>query len=371
MSIDVIRISNVKTPNPYNITKYSTYQSSNYTQNTYDITTTNKVSIKTKSSVISLSILEVTESSTDSLAMVIAITIPTINNGNSIFAMGNYVSSTGILTFSKINYQGTLTWSNASTVKLLLFTEDGISLYSSVLSRMAGGSVQITSPSNEASVDILGNTTINGNLQVTGTASVGTLNVTSGGASITGDVNITGNVTGASLNATSMVVTSTASVGTLSVTNGLTINSPITSNNTSTPTSTQLGYVISASNSNSILWGTSPYTTNNASLLIPAGTWIVWGQVFTRNTAGTTDGNIQIGFDTSSGIFSTTLPYTYVTNSPFSIAFGIGYTYVCPQVVQYLQLNTATTIYLNTYVGYSGGTNPQYTGARICAMRIA
>jgi hypothetical protein len=66
------------------------------------------------------------------------------------------------------------------------------------------------------------------------------------------------------------------------------------------------------------------------------------------------------------------LPYTNVTNSPFSIEFGNGYTYVSPQVVQFLQLTTPTTIYLNTYVGYSGGgTNPKYTGARLCAMRVA
>jgi predicted membrane protein len=346
MSLDVIRISNVKAPNPYQITKYSTYQSSKYTQNTYDITPYNKVSIITKASVISVTILEVTEATADSLVMVVAITIPAINKGNSIFAMGNYISSTGTLSFSKINYTGTLTWSSVTSVSLLLFTEDGISLYSSALTKVGGSSINVTY-SNNALVDVLGDTTIAGNLDVSGS------------------------ITGASLNGTSLVITDTASIGTLSVTNSLTVNAPITSNNTTAPTSGQLGYIVSTSNSTQILWDTSPYTTNNASLSIPAGTWMIWGQVFTENTAGTTTGNIQIGFNTTANVFSTTLPYTYVTNSPFSIDNGLDYTYVSPQVVQYLQFTTATTIYLNTYVGYSGGTDPQYTGARISAMRVA
>uniref|UniRef100_A0A6C0K5V4 Tail protein n=1 Tax=viral metagenome TaxID=1070528 RepID=A0A6C0K5V4_9ZZZZ len=386
MSLDVIRISNVKAPNPYQITKYSTYQSSKYTQNTYDISAYNKVSIITKASVISVTILEVTEATADSLVMVVAITIPAINNGNSIFAMGNYISSTGTLSFSKINYTGTLTWSSVTSVSLLLFTEDGISLYSSALTKVGGSSVNVTY-SNNAVVDVLGDTTIVGNLNVTGniqgaslnatsmvvtdTASVGTLNVTSGGATVQGNLNVTGSITGASLNATSMVVTDTVSIGTLSVTNSLTLNAPITSNNTTAPSSNQLGYIVSTSNSTEIVWGTSPYTTNNASLEIPAGTWIVWGQVFTGNSAGTTTGGIRIGFDITANTISSTLPYTYVANSPFEISFGNGYTYVSPQMIQYLQFTTATTIYLNTTVGYSGGTNPEYKGARISAMRVA
>jgi len=359
MSLDVIRISNVKAPNPYQITKYSTYQSSKYTQNTYDISAYNKVSIITKASVISVTILEVTEATADSLVMVVAITIPAINNGNSIFAMGNYISSTGTLSFSKINYTGTLTWSSVTSVSLLLFTEDGISLYSSALTKVGGSSVNVTY-SNNAVVDVLGDTTIVGNLNVTGNIQ---------GASL----NVTGSITGASLNATSMV-TDTVSIGTLSVTNSLTLNAPITSNNTTAPSSNQLGYIVSTSNSTEIVWGTSPYTTNNASLEIPAGTWIVWGQVFTGNSAGTTTGAIRIGFDITANTISSTLPYTYVANSPFSISFGNGYTYVSPQMIQYLQFTTATTIYLNTTVGYSNSdvsSNPEYKGARISAMRVA
>jgi hypothetical protein len=141
MSIDVVRISNFKTPNPYHITKYSTYKSPPYTQNAYF--TSAQGSISTKSSSVCITVLDVVASSTDSLVMLIGIIIPKLNNGNPIFAQGVYSCSSAVLSFYKAQYKGSVTWFSRDSASFILYTSDGIDLYMSSLQKTAGGIINL------------------------------------------------------------------------------------------------------------------------------------------------------------------------------------------------------------------------------------
>jgi len=136
MSQNTVLITSTPTVNTFNISKYSSYSSPQYTQNFYQYVPTASASynIQTQYALINLSIDDSVNGNADTIIFLISILIP-ILSANPIKFLGVYNTQTNTIPIQLDQYYGQIIFKSNSTALFEFFAADGSKVFLSTLSK--------------------------------------------------------------------------------------------------------------------------------------------------------------------------------------------------------------------------------------------
>lgn len=136
MSQNTVLITSAPTVNTFNISKYTTYCSPQYTQNYYQYVSTNSASlnIETQYAFIQMSIDNSVSAGTNFIVFLISIYIP-ILSASSIKFLGVYNTQTNTIPIQLNSYYGQIVFKSNSTALFEFFAADGSKVFLSTLSK--------------------------------------------------------------------------------------------------------------------------------------------------------------------------------------------------------------------------------------------
>jgi hypothetical protein len=135
MSQNTVLISSTPTVNTYNISKYSTYSSPQYTQNFYQyVPTGSAYNIQTQYALIDVSIDDSVNAGADFIVFLISISIPILST-NAIKFLGVYNTKTNTIPIQLDSYYGQIVFKSNSTALFEFFAADGSKVFLSTLSK--------------------------------------------------------------------------------------------------------------------------------------------------------------------------------------------------------------------------------------------
>lgn len=135
MSQNTVLISSTPTVNTYNILKYSTYSSPQYTQNFYQyVPTGSAYNIQTQYALIDVSIDDSVNAGANFIVFLISISIP-ILSANAIKFLGVYNTQTNTIPIQLDSYSGQIVFKSNSTALFEFFAADGSKVFLSTLSK--------------------------------------------------------------------------------------------------------------------------------------------------------------------------------------------------------------------------------------------
>lgn len=135
MSQNTVLISSTPTVNTYNILKYSTYSSPQYTQNFYQyVPTESAYNIQTQYALIDVSIDDSVNAGANFIVFLISISIP-ILSANAIKFLGVYNTQTNTIPIQLDSYSGQIVFKSNSTALFEFFAANGSKVFLSTLSK--------------------------------------------------------------------------------------------------------------------------------------------------------------------------------------------------------------------------------------------